>query len=140
VEGTPELDALTGAIIDAIITVHKTLGPGLIESIYHRAMVIELTNRGLPLKTESEVTVGYDGQIVGRHRLDLSVGDRVLVERKTVEALSHAQYAQVRSYLRATGLPVALLVNFSKEHADYRRVRGNDPPTSPFKGRVIRTR
>jgi GxxExxY protein len=54
--------------------------------------------------------------------LDLVVADRVIVELKTVEELVKAHYAQVRSYLKATGLPVALLVNFSKEKADFRRI------------------
>jgi GxxExxY protein len=60
--------------------------------------------------------------LVGRHRLDLVVGGRVIVELKTVEELNKAHYAQVRSYLRATALPVALLVNFAKVRADYRRI------------------
>jgi GxxExxY protein len=68
------------------------------------------------------VEIEYDRQMVGRHRLDLVVDRRVILELKTVEELSKAHYAQVRSYLRATGLPVALLINFSKEKADYRRI------------------
>lgn len=117
-----QLDALTHAIIDAIITVHRVLGPGFLEGVYQRALLIELGKRGLPVKTEMEVTVAYDGQLVGRHRVDLVVGERVLVELKTVEELHAAHYAQVRAYLRATRLDVGLLVNFSKERADYRRV------------------
>jgi GxxExxY protein len=115
-------DPLTHAIIEAIITVHKVLGPGFIESVYHRALIIELTKNAVSVATEVEVEVHYDGQLVGRHRVDLIVEGRVLVELKTVEDLAKAHYAQVRSYLRATGLPVGLLVNFSKEKADYRRV------------------
>ncbi len=117
-----QLDALTHAIIDAIITVHRVLGPGFLEGVYQRALLIELSKRGVPVKTEMEVTVEYDGQLVGRHRVDLIVGERVLVELKTVEELHAAHYAQVRAYLRATRLGVGLLVNFSKERADYRRV------------------
>jgi GxxExxY protein len=98
------------------------LGPGFVESIYHRALVIELRKRGLTVEHEVEVEIEYDRQMVGRHRLDLVVDRRVILELKTVEELSKAHYAQVRSYLRATGLPVALLINFSKEKADYRRI------------------
>lgn len=115
-------DPLTHAIIQATITVHTVLGPGFIESVYQRALAIELEKHGLTVATEVEVTIRYDGQLVGRHRLDFVVNGRVIVELKTVEDLGKAHYAQVRSYLRATGLPVALLVNFSKEQADYRRV------------------
>ncbi|HZB90753.1 MAG TPA: GxxExxY protein [Stellaceae bacterium] len=121
-EGGPEADALTYSIIEAIIRVHTVLGPGFVEAIYHRALVIELRKRALAVEHEVEVAIEYDGQMVGRHRLDLIVDRRVIVELKTVEELSKAHYAQVRSYLRATGLPVALLVNFSKEKADYRRI------------------
>ena len=117
-----EIDSLTHAIIQAIIIVHRTLGPGFIESIYQRALIIELAKAGLDVATEFEVAVEYDGQTIGRHRLDLVVNGRVIVELKTVEDLSRAHYAQVRSYLRATRLPVALLVNFSTEKADYRRI------------------
>jgi GxxExxY protein len=115
-------DPLTRSIIEAIIRVHSVLGPGFIESVYHRALIIELTKQALAVATEVEVEVHYEGQLVGRHGMDLVVEGRVLVELKTVEELARAHYAQVRSYMRATGLPVALLVNFSKEKADYRRI------------------
>ncbi len=113
---------LTETIIEAIIAVHRTLGPGFLESVYQRALVIELRDRGLAVANEKEVPITYRGQLVGRHRLDLIINDSVILELKTVEDLSKAHYAQVRSYLKATGLPVALLVNFSKEKADFRRI------------------
>jgi GxxExxY protein len=116
------IDDLTGSIIEAIIQVHRVLGPGFLEAIYQRALVIELTKRGLGIATEVEIPIQYDGEPIGTHRLDLVVERSVLVELKAVEALSKAHYSQVRSYLKATGLPVALLVNFAREMADYRRV------------------
>ena len=116
------IDDLTGSIIEAIIQVHRVLGPGFLEAIYQRALVIELKKRGLRIATEVDVPIRYDGEPIGIHRLDLVVERMVLVELKAVEALSKAHYSQVRSYLKATGLPVALLVNFAREMADYRRV------------------
>ena len=115
-------DLLTQTIIEGIIQVHQTLGPGFLESIYRRSMVIELTKRQLTTETEKEIYIYYDGQQVGRHRLDLLVEGSVIVELKTVEQLSRAHYAQIRSYLKATGKRVALLVNFAKEKADFRRI------------------
>jgi GxxExxY protein len=115
-------DDPTGRIIESIITVHKELGPGFLESVYHRALLIELRKRNLSADSEAEVLIHYAGEPVGRHRLDLVVERRVIVELKTVEALSKAHYSQVRSYLKATGLSVALLVNFAGEKTDYRRV------------------
>ena len=118
---------LTYAIIDAIIKVHRELGPGFLEVIYQRALAIELRKRGVAVATEVEVSVSYDGQVIGRHRLDLVVASAVIVEAKTVEELGRIHYAQVHSYLRATGLPIALLVNFAKERADYRRIERRAP-------------
>ena len=115
-------DDLTRAVIDAIIHVHRTLGPGFLEGVYHRALLIELQRRRLPFSTEVEVAVMYEGQPVGRHRMDLVIDGRLIVELKTVEELNRSHYAQVRAYLKATGLPVALLVNFTKAKADYRRI------------------
>jgi len=128
----PLEDALTRQVIDAIIQVHRALGPGFLEGVYHRALLIELQRRGLPFSTEKEVTVIYEGQPVGRHRMDLVVGERLIVELKTVDELNRSHYAQVRAYLKATGLPVALLVNFAKAKADYRRIEAHHHiPTHP---------
>lgn len=113
---------LTELIINCIIRVHQALGPGFLESVYRRALLIELKSKNLSTETEKEVIVYYEGQEVGRHRLDIIVESKVIIELKTVEALSKAHYAQVRSYLKATELSLALLVNFSREKADYRRV------------------
>ena len=115
-------DKLTDTIIQAIIRVHQTLGPGFLETIYRHALLLELRRLNLVVETEKEVIVYFHGEEVGRHRLDLVVENKVIVELKTVDDLSSAHYAQVRSYLKATGSPVALLVNFAKERADFRRV------------------
>ena len=115
-------DPLSHQVIEAILRVHHTLGPGFLEGIYQRALTIELTRRGLPVVPEHEVIVIDEGELVGRHRLDLVVGQRLIIELKTVDELNKAHYAQVRSYLRATGFPVALLVNFAKERVDFRRI------------------
>lgn len=124
-------DGLTERIISCIIRVHQVLGPGFLESVYRRALLIELGNRGLVTEIEIEVVVYYDGVVVGRHRLDLVVERRVILELKTVESLSKAHYAQVRSYLKAAHLPLALLVNFADHKADFRRIPHPDfiPPS-----------
>lgn len=117
-------DPLTDRIIKCIITVHRKLGPGYLESIYRRAMMIELRKAGLRADTEWEVTIRYEGQVVGVHRLDILIEGKVIVELKTVEQLSPSHYCQVRSYRKATGLKTGLLVNFSKSKSDFRRVDG----------------
>ena len=115
-------DELTEAIFQCIVRVHVTLGPGFLESIYRKALVIELRQAGFKVEAEKEITVLYRGEEVGLHRLDLLVDGRVILELKTVEELSRAHYAQVRSYLKASGLMLGLLVNFLKVRSDFRRI------------------
>jgi GxxExxY protein len=115
---------LTETIIGAIVKVHRALGPGFVESIYRRALQLELRRVGSRVDAEREVVVRYEGEEVGRHRLDLVVDDTVLVEVKAVSDLVAVHYEQVRSSLRASGLPVALLVNFGRERSDFRRIEG----------------
>ena len=125
-------DRLTRRVIQCIIQVHQTLGPGFVESVYRRALLIELRKQDLATEAEKEVVIYYDGQKVGQHRLEFLVERQVIVELKAVEALSKAHYAQVRSYLRAARLDIALLVNFGTDRADYRRVEFlTSSPSSP---------
>src|SRR4051794_16347006 len=116
---------LTAVIIQAIIKVHQTLGPGFLESIYREALLRELSRRHLSVEKEKKIKVYYEGEEIGEHRLDILVENLVIVELKTVEDLSKAHYAQVRSYLKATNLELAIPVNFAKERADYRRIERN---------------
>lgn len=125
--GIDHLDQLTQRIIHCVITVHQTLGPGFVEKIYRRALVLELRKRGLRVEIEKSVLIHYDGRKVGRHVLNLVVEDVLLLELKTVERLVKMHYSQVRSYLKATGMELGLLVNFSSEMADFRRVPHPDP-------------
>ncbi len=115
-------EALTERIIGCIVKVHRTLGPGFLEAIYRRALVIELRRGGLQVQAEKEVAVFYEGEQVGTHRLDLVVDDAVVLELKAVPELAAAHYEQLRSYLRASGLEVGLLVNFGRERSDFRRI------------------
>ncbi|MEM9353227.1 MAG: GxxExxY protein [Planctomycetota bacterium] len=115
-------DQITERIIQAVIRVHRTLGPGFLERVYHNALVIELTKQGLIVESEKEITVYYEAEPVGAHRLDLLVEEAVIVELKTVEKLAGVHYSQLRSYLRAAQLDIGLLVNLAAEKADYRRV------------------
>lgn len=113
---------LTSKIIACVIRVHQTLGPGFLENIYRRALLMELQSRDLVTEVEKEIIIYYEGREVGRHRLDLVVERRIIIELKTVECLSRAHYAQIRSYLKASGLELGLLINFAGDQADFRRV------------------
>jgi len=122
-----ELEDLTGKIIGAAICVHRKLGPGYLEAIYEEALCLELTLAGLAFERQSRVEIRYRDKIIGEHRLDLLVEDRIVVELKAVLALQDIFYATLRSYLRATGKPVGLLLNFSAIPLQAKRVGPNLP-------------
>src|SRR6266498_2426203 len=103
---------LTGQIIAAALEVHHLLGPGFLESVYHRAFVHELKLRGLSTQTELQVDVLYKAHSVGKHRLDIIVENTVIVELKAVSSINDFHKAQTISYLTATGLEVGLIFNF----------------------------
>ena len=105
---------LTERIIGAAIAVHRELGPGFLESVYENALKHEMLKAGLAVEQQNLVPVLYDGVRVGEHRLDLVVEDAVLVELKAIDDLHPIFTAQVISYLKASGLPVGLLINFNE--------------------------
>lgn len=112
---------LTAKIIQAFFEVHNTLGPGYLESIYQNALKIELERIGLQCMTERVVEIFYRNKKVGEHRIDLVVNGKVIIELKAVSGFHPVHQAQVISYLKATGLRVALLVNFGKDKVVYKR-------------------
>lgn len=117
-----EFEALSGQIIEAAIDVHRQLGPGFLESIYENALKVALRKRSIPFEFQQEVRVFYDSEEVGVHRLDLIVRRQIVVELKTIKALEDIHFAQVRSYLKATGLHVGLLMNFNSPTLVVKRV------------------
>ncbi len=117
-----EFEPLSHRIIEAAIKVHRELGPGFIESVYHRAMEVSLQQAGLSYDTEREVRICFAGVDVGCHRLDLVVEGQIIVELKAVKALEDIFFAKVRSYLKATGLHVGLLMNFNSPTLTVKRV------------------
>ena len=104
---------LSYRIMGAVFAVHKTLGPGFLESVYRKSLVEELRRDGLRVETERPVNLTYRGRKVGQHRLDIVVEDRVVIELKTARAFCAAHRRQLMSYLRATELKLGLLINFS---------------------------
>ena len=107
-----ENDILTQKIIGAAIEVHKTLGPGLLESIYEEALCHELNLRGIRYARQVEIDVIYKGKVIKGQRIDVLVEDEVIVEIKSLSKLPEVSMAQVLSYLKATGLKRALIINF----------------------------
>jgi GxxExxY protein len=117
-----EHEALTEQIIGAAIEVHRRLGPGFLESVYEKALMIELRKRGLAFQNQIEVIVIYDEEDVGRHRLDLLVEDTIVVDLKAIKHLEDIHFAVVRSQLKAVGRQHGLLLNFAKTTLEPKRV------------------
>jgi GxxExxY protein len=117
-----EFEELSGRILGAAVEVHKCLGPGFLESIYQRAVEVALANRGIAFERQKEVHVLFEGTDVGLHRLDLVVAGRIIVELKAVKAFDEIHFAQLRSYLKATGLRIGLLLNFNSPTLAVKRV------------------
>lgn len=113
---------LSGDVIAAAIEVHRSLGPGFLEGVYEQALRIELRRRGIAFESQKEILVSYEGQVVGRHVLDLLIGGALVVELKAVARFEQVHLAQVKSYLRAASLSVGLLLNFATTTLDVRRV------------------
>jgi GxxExxY protein len=107
-------DELTSEIIGGAISIHRALGPGLLESAYQKCLVYELTSRGLDVRRELAVPLVYKGLTIETpYRVDILVEGRVVVEVKAVESLQHLHNAQVLTYLRLLNLPLGLLINFN---------------------------
>ena len=108
------INQITGAIIGAAIEVHKTLGPGLLESIYEECLGIELNNREMLFNRQKEIKVEYKGfKLESLYRIDMLVDNLVIVELKACEKLLPIHEAQLLTYLKLTGLEVGLLINFN---------------------------
>ena len=114
---------ISEAIIGAAISVHRELGPGFLETIYEQALAVEFALRGIAFVRQKPVPLFYRDHQIGEHRLDFVVEDRIIVELKAVEALENVHFAIVRSYLKATGLADALILNFSTMPLTVKRVR-----------------
>ncbi len=107
------VDELAHAVIGAAIEVHRHLGAGYLESTYEEAMAVELGLREIPFGRQKPIAVSYKGHEIGEGRADFVVGNDLLVELKAVEILAPIHTAQVISYLKATGHPLGLLINFN---------------------------
>ncbi len=109
-----EVEAVGREVVDAGIQVHRALGPGLLESVYEHCLVKEITMRGLKAARQVGLPIVYAGErLEGGLRLDLVVEDKVIVEIKSVEALSKLHEAQLLTYLRLSGLKLGFLMNFN---------------------------
>jgi iron complex transport system substrate-binding protein len=108
-----DLDDVTAQIVDASLKIHQRIGPGLLESVYERILAAELNRRGLKVERQKAIAFDFDGLHFTRGlRLDLLVEANVAVEVKSVQKLELIHRTQLLTYLRLTGFPIGLLINF----------------------------
>jgi GxxExxY protein len=109
-----EIEAIAKELVDAMLTVHRELGPGLLESTYQACLAYELRSRGIEAQCEVELPVRYKGlEIEAGYRLDLLVAGCIIVENKSVQELAPIHEAQLLTYLKLSGRRLGFLVNWN---------------------------
>lgn len=116
------LNALTEVIIGCAFKVANTLGVGFLEKVYENALVIELRKTGMKVLQQVEYEVLYEGSQVGKYFADLVVNDAVLLELKAIKDCEAIHTAMCINYLKVSGLPLCLLINFGKSRVDVKRI------------------
>ena len=109
-------DSLAYTVIGCALKVHSKLGPGLLESVYQKALMIELDNKCLSIEEEVPIDVMYDGNNLGiGFRMDILVENQIVLELKSVSELEKVHYKQLQTYLRLANKPFGYLINFNSE-------------------------
>jgi GxxExxY protein len=117
---------LTDKVLKAFFKVYNTLGYGFAERVYENALVIELKKLGLQVEKQKEITVYYEGEVVGDYVADIVVNGVVMLELKAVRTLTEDHEAQLLNYLKATPVEVGLLLNFGVKPEHRRKIFDND--------------
>ena len=121
-EGKLQHAALTEKVIGAAYAVYSELGYGFLESVYQKAMQVELQRQGIRCEIECPIKVKYRNVIVGDFRADLFVNDIVIVELKTAKNYNAEDEPQLLNELKATGVKVGLLINFGRTKVEFKRM------------------
>jgi GxxExxY protein len=113
---------ISSSVIESAIRVHKSLGPGFLESFYEEALALELMESGIPFERQKSIVLKYKGSPIGEHRLDLLVCGKLVVELKAIKELEPIHFSIVRSYMKAVGLESGLILNFGTMPLGIKRV------------------
>lgn len=124
-------EEITGAIFNASFEVSNGLGAGFLESVYEKALIVALAQRGLNVSAQVPLKVRFRNVIVGDFFADLIVEDKVLIELKAVSRVLSEHKAQVINYLNATGIETGLLLNFGNPRVEYYRLHKREDPDHP---------
>ncbi len=109
-------------IVNSAIEVLNSLGHGLFEKLYENAMSVELLRRNIPLDQQKRFVVNYKNEIIGEYIPDLIAPNKIIIEIKTIEAITNHERGQVINYLRLTGLKLGLILNFKKTKLGWERI------------------
>jgi GxxExxY protein len=113
---------LSSRVIGAAIEVHKILGPGYLESFYEEALCFELSQAGISFERQKEIEISYKDHKIGKHRLDLLVDGRLVVELKAAQSIEPIHFSIVRSYMKSLGIESGIIINFSTMPITVKRV------------------
>ena len=119
------LNRISERIIGCAFTVLNAMGPGFLEKVYENCLAHELRKNGPRVAQQHSIIIRYDGILVGEYAADLLVDDNVIIELKAVRTLDSVHTAQCMKYLKATGLQLALLLNFGHPRLEIRRIVNN---------------
>ena len=117
------IDQVTAEVIGLAMKIHRTPGPGFLESVYQKSLAFEISRAGFLVDAEKPLQVRYEGLVVGDFVADLVIDDRLIIELKAVQALTSAHEVQTVNYLTATGIDDALLINFGAASLEFKRKR-----------------
>lgn len=123
---------LSFAVIGAAMEVHSILGSGFLEAVYQAALEKELTLRNIPFDSQVRLPVSYKNEIIGEYKADLVVDNKIIVEIKSISRMNSTHDAQAIHYLTATGMELAILINFGLGSLDYRRVVKTNKKSAPI--------
>lgn len=113
---------LSYKIIGIAMRVHKELGSGFLEKVYENAMMVLFRKQGIEAEQQKPINVMFENEIVGSYFADILVEDKVVLELKTIEKLTGVHKAQALNYLKATGLHLAIILNFHSQSLEYQRI------------------
>ena len=116
-----DLNDITYKINGAIFEVNRELGAGFLEKVYENALLIELAEAGLKAEKQVPIKVKYKGKEIGEYFADIIVESQIILELKAIESLQKVHEAQLLNYLKATGMKIGLLVNFTHPKATIKR-------------------
>ena len=113
---------LSYAVVGMAMKVHRELGPGFLEKVYENALMVLFRNEQIQAEQQSSIKVFFQNEIVGNYIADILVDNKIILELKTVEKITDVHTAQALNYLKATGLHLAIILNFHSQSLEYERI------------------